>query len=365
MPESEKIKIKLGKNSYNIFIGNNLIEGINNYLEGILPKEIKVFVVSDENVAEKYGGALLQQLKQNYDANIITLQAGEETKSFSNLQFLCEEILKHQPERKSCIIALGGGVIGDLAGFAASVILRGINFIQIPTSLLAMVDSSVGGKTAVNTTYGKNLVGSFYQPKLVLADLSLLETLPRREVLAGYAEIVKYGLIGDLEFFEYLEKQKEIVDLPYLVKKSCEAKAAIVAKDEKEQSGLRALLNLGHTFGHSLEAICKYDGSLLHGEAVAIGMVLAFRFSEFLGICETGRAERVENLLASKGLKTRIFQVKSTVLIEEIIKPMYGDKKVESGKLVFVLAEDIGKAFIKKDVDKNKLREFLEDEITR
>lgn len=365
MQNIETVKIKLSNNPYNIIIGNDLLSDVDKYLKDILPAKTKIFLISDENVVAHYGQQIIEKLEAEFDLKIITLKPGEETKSFTNFQFLCEEILSHQPERGSCLIALGGGVIGDLTGFAASVILRGLNFIQIPTSLLAMVDSSVGGKTAINTKYGKNLVGSFYQPKLVLADLNLLKTLPKREILAGYAEIVKYGLIGDLEFFEYLEKQSEIDNLAYLVKKSCEAKAEIVAADEKEKSGLRALLNLGHTFGHSLEAICNYDGSLLHGEAVAIGMVLAFRFSEFLNLCPEGTSERVEDLLKSKGLRTKIYEVKDNITIDEFIRPMYGDKKVEGGKLVFILAENIGKAILKKDVDENKLREFLKDEITR
>lgn len=365
MQNTETVKIELNNNPYNIVIGNDLLSDVDKYLKDILPVKTKIFLVSDENVSAHYGKQIIERLSSEFDIKQITLKPGEETKSFNNLQYLCEEILSHQPERGSCLIALGGGVIGDLTGFAASVILRGVNFIQIPTSLLAMVDSSVGGKTAINTKYGKNLVGSFYQPKLVLADLGLLKTLPEREILAGYAEIVKYGLIGDLEFFEYLEQQSEIDNLAYLVKKSCEAKAKIVAADEKEKSGLRALLNLGHTFGHSLEAICNYDGSLLHGEAVAIGMVLAFRFSEFLNLCPEGVSKRVENLLKSKGLRTKISAVKNNITIDEFIHPMYGDKKVEGGKLVFILAENIGKALLKKDVDENKLREFLKDEITR
>jgi 3-dehydroquinate synthase len=363
MQNLDKIKINLGSNSYEIIIGSNLINNLNNYLLEILPKNTKIFIISDENVANIYSQKILENLSTNYIPHLVTLKAGEGTKSFKNLEFLCNEILKNKPERKSCLIALGGGVVGDITGFVASILLRGMRFIQIPTSLLAMVDSSVGGKTAINSKYGKNLVGSFYQPKLVIADLSLLKTLPSREILSGYAEIVKYGLICDYNFFEYLEGQNSVDNLQYLVKKSCEIKADIVSKDELEKNDLRALLNLGHTFGHALEAICKYDGSLLHGEAVAIGMVLAFQFSEFLNICEIGSAIRVENLLRKMGLRTKISELNKKTTINKLVSLMYGDKKVDNGKLVFVLASAIGKAFVKKDVDEKQLKKFLKQVI--
>ena len=303
-------------------------------------------------------------LSENFSVSLITLPVGEETKNFKNLEHIICETLKEKPERKSCLVALGGGVVGDITGFAASMVLRGMSFIQVPTTLLAAVDSSVGGKTAINSKYGKNLIGSFYQPKMVITDLSMFSTLPQREILAGYAEILKYGLICDYSFFEYLEKQQVISDFDYLVKKSCEIKADIVSKDEKEEKDLRALLNLGHTFGHALEATCNYDGSLLHGEAVAVGMVLAFKFSEKLGICKTGRAERVEKLLRRHGMRTKISEVVQKTSAQALIDLMYGDKKVDSGKLVFILAEDIGKAFVKKDVEEKNLKEFLEHEIS-
>lgn len=364
MPGSpNKIKIELGKNSYDIVIGENLLPDISEYLLKILKPKSKVFIITDSNVIKHYG-FVAENLSKEFNTHLITLPAGEETKRFKNLEHIIDEVLKHKPERKSCLLALGGGVIGDITGFAASIILRGLNFVQVPTTLLAAVDSSVGGKTAVNSKHGKNLVGTFYQPKLVLTDLSTFKTLPRRELLAGYAEIVKYGLIVDKDFYEYLEKQNDISDISYLVQKSCETKADIVSRDEKEEQDLRALLNLGHTFGHALEAVCNYDGTLLHGEAVAVGMVLAFKFSEKLGICKKGNAERVEKLLVKHGLRTQISQVVKNVSAERLIELMYGDKKVSGGNLVFVLVKDIGEAFVKKDVDEKLLKEFLQNEIT-
>lgn len=354
------VSINLENRSYNIHIGNGLLAKTADFLNEIFTgKKQKLFIITDSQVAKHY----LQQLKANlvengFSAEEIILPNGEATKSFANLEIVVEKILSHQPERNSCIIALGGGVIGDLAGFAASIILRGINFIQIPTTLLAMVDSSVGGKTAINSKSGKNLVGSFYQPKIVLADLDILKTLPEREVKAGFAEVIKYGLIDDLEFFEFIKIQNDMSSLPYFVEKSCIAKAKIVSADERE-GNVRALLNLGHTFAHALEAEFNYDGRLLHGEAVGIGMVLAFKFSEFLGICPKGEAEKVENLLKQFSMLTDIKQLPIKFEIDELVKYMYADKKVADGKLTFILAHKIGQSIIKKDVDESKLREFL------
>jgi 3-dehydroquinate synthetase len=230
-----------------------------------------------------------------------------------------------------------------------------------------MVDSSVGGKTGINCEFGKNLIGAFYQPKLVMINLDVINSLPEREILAGYAEIVKYGLINDEEFFDYLisKESDEIIDnLQYMVEKSCISKANIVSADEKEK-GQRALLNLGHTFGHALEAIANYDGSLLHGEAVAIGMILAYRFSEFLGFCPEGRANKIESHFIKKGMKTKISQLKKQVSADQMIDLMKGDKKVSGGKMVFIMAKDIGKCYIDRDIDEASLKSFLEDEINR
>lgn len=359
-----KIKVELGKNSYDIVIGNDLISSSGNSLQKILPAKSKVFVISDKNTS-KYSAKLKKSLsEQGFQTHELILPTGEKTKSFANLEKIFNSIFPHRPERNSTLLALGGGVIGDITGFAASALLRGVNFVQFPTSLLAMVDSSVGGKTGINVKFGKNLVGSFYQPKLVLADIDLLKTLPKRELLAGYAEIVKYGLINDRKFFEFLEAQKDFSEIAKMIEVSCKSKAEIVSADEKE-SGKRALLNLGHTFGHALETIGEYDGTLLHGEAVAIGMIQAFRFSEYLGLCKKGCADRVEKHFKSKKMKTKLSETGLNLNVNKILRLMYQDKKVSSGKLTFILAEDIGKAFIKKDVDESALKEFLKIDLAR
>ncbi len=360
---NEVIKIDLGKNSYDIIVGKNLLQDSAKHISKVVPKNSKIFIVTDSNVAKLYLSKLEKSLsKAGFKINSTIIPAGEKSKNISQLEKILNKVFEGAPERKSTLIALGGGVVGDITGFAASVLLRGVNFIQIPTTLLAMVDSSVGGKTGINNKFGKNLVGSFYQPKLVLADIDLLKTLPKRELLAGYAEVVKYGVISDKKFFSFLEAQKDFSKITEMVRRSCQAKADIVAADEKEND-VRALLNLGHTFGHALEAIFNYDGRLLHGEGVAIGMVLALRFSEFLKICPAGRADRLEKLLKGKGLKTRISQLKKNITVKEMVKYMYQDKKVSDNKLTFILAKDIGESFIKKDVKETDLNKFLKQVI--
>ncbi len=359
MNKNIKINIKLAAHSYDIIIGNKLLDDSGEYIAKVVPEKSKIYIITDSNVAKLYLKPLERSLKKaGFEASSIIIPAGEKSKNFLQLENIINEIFKSRPERKSTIIALGGGVVGDISGFAASILLRGVNFIQIPTTLLSMVDSSVGGKTGINLKYGKNLVGSFYQPKLVLADTSLLRSLPHREFLAGYAEVLKYGLISDKKFYEFLEKEKDFSNITKMIKTSCEAKAKIVAADEKEND-IRALLNLGHTFGHALEGIFGYDGTLLHGEGVAIGMVMAFRFSEYLGLCPKGRADRIEKLLKAKGMKTRASQLKKKITAQQMIKFMQQDKKVSSNKLVFILAKDIGKSFIKKDVSEADLKKFL------
>ena len=286
--QSDKLTVDLGDRSYDIHVGEGLLERTGELLRHILPIP-SVLIVTDKTVADLHLGTLQAALdKSDIKYQTVVLPAGEQTKSFKELEALLETLLAYKPERNTTLIAFGGGVIGDITGFAASILLRGVPFIQIPTTLLAMVDSSVGGKTGINTKYGKNLVGTFYQPKCVLADISLLKTLPKREFLAGYAEVVKYGFIQDATFFEELEKNASQLNnsahLKHMIMTSCKAKADIVEKDERE-GGIRALLNLGHTFAHALEAEMGYDGRLLHGEAVAIGLVLAFSFSVSRDLC--------------------------------------------------------------------------------
>jgi len=351
----EKLTVNLAERSYDILIGKNLMSEAAAHL----PQK-KTYVITDSNVAKLHLTSLklaLQELGIQVEAKI--LPAGEGTKSFKYLEEVCDWLLSKKPERKTTIIALGGGVIGDLVGFAASIVLRGINFIQIPTTLLAQVDSSVGGKTAVNSMYGKNLVGAFYQPKLVLADIDVLKTLPQREFLSGYAEVIKYGLINKPDFFDWLDNndlQKE-ENLAKAIYESCKAKAEIVSADERE-GGVRALLNLGHTFGHAFEAETGFSDKLLHGEGVALGIVCAFKFSEKLGLCND--ANKVIQHFEKVGLPTNPRKFIKKWNVDKLIEHMKSDKKVADGKMVFILAKGIGKSFISNDVDERQLKEFLE-----
>ncbi|HLD77015.1 MAG TPA: 3-dehydroquinate synthase [Rickettsiales bacterium] len=345
--------LELGEKSYEIKIGAGEID----YLEQFLQEKnySKVFVVTDENVAEKHLAELEEKIG-DLDANALILAAGEATKNFENLEIICEEILSQNIDRKSLIIAFGGGVIGDLAGFAASILLRGIDFIQIPTTLLAAVDSSVGGKTAINSIAGKNLIGSFYQPKLVICDLNFLQSLPDREFLAGYAEILKYGLIQDEEFFHFLDQNldkilaRDTEILLEIIKKSCQYKAKIVSQDEKEQ-GLRALLNFGHTFGHVLEAELNFDGRINHGEAVGIGMLMASKMSQNMGFLSAEKYKIIKNHIIRVGLDIDLKTVNRSWNKENLHKSLYKDKKTQDNKLTFILLNEIGSAFIKKDVN--------------
>ncbi|MGB7204855.1 MAG: 3-dehydroquinate synthase, partial [Anderseniella sp.] len=327
-------------------------------------------IVTDENVAHHHLKTLTASLdKVGIAHSSIILPAGEATKSYAHLAQVCDGIIAAGMERNDRIIAFGGGVIGDLAGFAASIVRRGMDFIQIPTSLLAQVDSSVGGKTGINSPYGKNLVGAFHQPVAVLADIALLNTLPQRELAAGYAEVVKYGLLGDAGFFNWLEDngQRVFTDDPqarvHAIRTSCQAKAAIVARDEKE-TGDRALLNLGHTFGHALESATGYGDKLLHGEGVAIGMAQAFRFSEQLGICTPGAAARMETHLKSVGLPTSVTHIRQHLPdARKLVEIMRQDKKADAGRINFVLVKDIGHAYIDKTIEEDGLIKFLEAEL--
>ncbi|PIR31702.1 MAG: 3-dehydroquinate synthase [Alphaproteobacteria bacterium CG11_big_fil_rev_8_21_14_0_20_44_7] len=352
----KKLTLDLGNRSYDILIGDGLFAHLPEYL----PLK-KTAIVVDENVANLH----LEKLQAELDKNNIShtskiLPAGEGTKSFKYLEEVTEWLLEQKIERNSTVIAFGGGVIGDLVGFAASMAMRGINFIQIPTTLLAQVDSSVGGKTAINSRYGKNLIGAFYQPKLVLADTSLLETLPEREFLSGYAEVVKYGLIDNAEFFQWLTENcldnKE--NLQQAIYESCKAKAEIVSADERE-AGKRALLNFGHTFGHALEAETGFSDKLLHGEAVSLGMLMAFKFSAELGYCSLQDMKKVEEYFVKSDLPTDPLKYLEEWNAEKLVEHMRLDKKVKNGKMVFILARGIGEAFIAEDVEEKTLLNFL------
>lgn len=365
------VPVNLADRSYAIHIGQNLISNAAGYIAPHLKRPFAV-IVTDENVAKTHLKNLESALaSQNIASKAIVLPAGEATKSYKYLSELCDGLLAAGVERRDVVIALGGGVIGDLTGFAASILRRGVNFIQIPTSLLAQVDSSVGGKTGINSPLGKNLIGAFHQPVLVLADLDVLNTLPARQRAAGYAEIAKYGLLGDANFFDWLDKNVEAIvqggndisAIAHAVKTSCEMKARIVAEDETE-TGVRALLNLGHTFGHALEAACGYSDRLLHGEGVSIGMVQAFRFSEQLGHSAIGTADKVASHLKRAKLPTHSSEISGALPPpEDLLNLMRQDKKAVGGKLTFILARSIGGAFIAKDVEDAKVLAFLKADL--
>ncbi|HEX7007991.1 MAG TPA: 3-dehydroquinate synthase [Alphaproteobacteria bacterium] len=366
MTSCARLGVELGARSYDILVGGELLAAAGRHIRPLL-KQPRVVVLTDATVADLHLAALGRALDDagiRHDA--IVVPAGEQTKSFEELARVVDALLAARIERDTALIALGGGVVGDLGGFAASIVLRGIDFIQIPTTLLAQVDSSVGGKTGINTSRGKNLVGSFYQPRLVLADIDTLTTLPRRQFLAGYAEVVKYGLIGDAAFFGWLEGhgaglvEGDLESRQHAVLTSCAAKAAVVAADERE-TGARALLNLGHTFGHALEAECGYSDELLHGEAVAIGMVMAFDLSAQLGLCPLEDAGRVRRHLASVGLPTDLSALGGRVWDpDRLIAHMQQDKKVRDGRITFVLARGIGRAFLARDVELGDVRRLLQ-----
>jgi 3-dehydroquinate synthase len=362
---SRTIPVGLGPRSYDVAVGADLVDRAGALIKPFL-KRSRCAIVSDETVMRLHGPAVVAALSADgIEAPMIAVPAGEESKSFSELERLCERLLELELDRGDLIVALGGGVVGDLAGFAAAIYKRGIDFVQIPTTLLAQVDSSVGGKTAIDTARGKNLIGAFHQPRLVLADLSLLATLPERQMRAGYAEVIKYGLLGDEHFFAWCEENGADVlarapaALAYAVARSVEMKAEIVAQDEKE-AGRRALLNLGHTFGHALEAEVGFGEALMHGEAVAIGCCQAFRFSVTLGYCPAEDAARAEAAIAAAGLPTRMEQVRGgPFAAERLIAHMAQDKKAEGGRLTFVLVRGLGQAFVAKGADPSAVREFL------
>ena len=333
-------------------------------------------IVTDANVAQQGHLSALERAIAPASAVLgsVVLPAGESTKSFTQLANLSQALLEKSVERRDVVVALGGGVIGDLAGFAASVLRRGVRFVQIPTTLLAQVDSSVGGKTGINTPQGKNLVGAFHQPSLVLADIDVLSTLPAREMRAGYAEVVKYGLLGDAAFFDWLEQHgpdvlaREPSALVHAITRSVEMKAEIVARDETEQ-GDRMLLNLGHTFGHAFEAWAGFSDRLLHGEAVGLGTALAFRFSERLGCCPPGTAARVVTHLDRLGLPTRIGDIPGNgpndnrPELPQLMRLMSQDKKVQDGRLTFILARAIGQTYVSRDIAHDQVAEFLGSEL--
>ncbi|WP_228244052.1 3-dehydroquinate synthase [Porphyrobacter sp. GA68] len=374
----EIVRVDTAGSGYDVLIGSGLIadamvqarDFIESYHAGGHSARRKVPVVADRNAYRHHGDRLAHSLaSENYDIDWYLVEPGEAAKSWQGLEALVDWLLARGITRKDRVFALGGGVVGDLTGFACAILKRGCGFVQLPTTLLAQVDSSVGGKTAINTKAGKNLVGAFHQPSLVLADTTCLTTLPAREMRAGYAEVLKYGVLGDRDFFAWLEEHGSQVisgEEPWLtqaVARSVAAKAAIVAQDERETTGRRALLNLGHTFGHALEAATGFGERLLHGEAVGLGMVLAARFSVQRGDLPPSAASRIERAVEQAGLPVRLNNINLAASGRELTELMRHDKKMEGGTLPFVLLRDIGAAYLARDVPLDDVASFLDAEL--
>ena len=361
----ETLKVGLEGRAYDVLIGTGLTDAAAHYIKPLLKRPVAA-IVMDDTVSGLHSPRLIGALEAaGITTHAVVVPPGEETKSWAGLEDVSERLLALELERGDLIIAFGGGVVGDLAGFAASIYKRGIDFVQIPTTLLAQVDSSVGGKTAIDSPHGKNLIGAFHQPRLVLADLELLATLPQREMVCGYAEVLKYGLLGDAGFFDWLEANgpkvlaREPAALARAVTRSIEMKAEIVEEDEKE-AGRRALLNLGHTFAHALESETGFGEALKHGEAVGIGCAMAFRFSAALGLCPGQDSVRAERAVAAAGLPARLRELSAHPFkADALIAHMAQDKKAQGGALTFILARRIGEAFVAKGVDPAPLRDFL------
>jgi 3-dehydroquinate synthase len=363
------IPVELARRGYEVRVGAGLLADVAGQC-GSLLRKAAVPIVTDENVARHWRGPVEASLRAaSKEPAWLVLPAGEATKSWEVLRQTVDWLLAAEVERGDHVLALGGGVIGDLVGFAAAILKRGCGFVQLPTTLLAQVDSSVGGKTAINTDAGKNLVGAFHQPSLVLADLGALDTLPAREMGAGYAEVIKYGILGDAEFFAWCEAHGAAVIAgdkqaqEYAVTKSVEAKARIVAEDERETTGQRALLNLGHTFGHALEAQTGFSDRLLHGEAVALGMVLAARYSARRGLITKGDAERIAAAIAESGLPSELSALRLNCGGEALAAHMLHDKKMDAGTLPFVLLRGIGAAFLDRGVELSDVAAFLDEQV--
>ena len=366
------VDVALGDRAYDIVIGRDVLQSLGPRIAAMRPG-VRTAIVTDRTVARHWLEATEASLAQaGVPSSRVIVAEGEGSKSYAGLEHVSEALIAARIERNDLVIALGGGVVGDLAGFAAAILRRGVDFVQVPTSLLAQVDSSVGGKTGINSPQGKNLLGAFHQPVLVIADTSVLDTLSQRQFRAGYAEVAKYGVLGDEAFFNWLEANH--TDLfaggaarEHAIATSCRAKAAIVSRDERE-NGERALLNLGHTFGHALEAATGFSDRLFHGEGVAIGMVLAAEFSARLGMISADDAARVERHLASVGLPTHLrdiagFAQEGLADADALMALMAQDKKVKRGRLTFILLQAIGRAVVANDVEPALVRDFLQQKL--
>ena len=367
------VPVALGARAYEIIIGRGLLANLGQAIKALRPGA-RTVIITDETVAKHHLAATEATLAAaGVESSRIVVPPGEGSKNYATFEKVCEAIIAARIERGDLVIALGGGVIGDLAGFAAACVRRGLDFVQVPTTLLAQVDSSVGGKTGINSPQGKNLIGAFHQPALVIADTALLDTLPEREFRAGYAEVAKYGLLGDADFFAWLETNwrdvfagGQVSGNPareHAIAVSCRAKAGVVARDERE-TGERALLNLGHTFGHAFEAAAGFSDRLLHGESVALGMALAFEFSARRGLISEAEAARATAHLDAVGLPIHVNQVAGGVPgVDVLMNLIAQDKKVKRGKLTFILVRGIGQAFVENDVDAAEVRAFLAEKL--
>jgi 3-dehydroquinate synthase len=369
MSEPAVVKVALANRSYDIMIGRGVIGSLGARIKALRP-DARAAIVTDSAVAKLHLAAVEKSLSAaSVTSTSIEVPPGEASKNYATFEKVCEALIAARIERDDLVLALGGGVIGDLAGFAAAAVRRGLDYVQVPTSLLAQVDSSVGGKTGIDSPQGKNLIGAFHQPVLVVADTALLDTLPKREFAAGYAEVVKYGLLGDAGFFSWLEANWQDVfaggaGREHAIAMCCRAKAAIVARDERE-TGERALLNLGHTFGHAFEAAAGFSGRLLHGEAVGLGIALAFEFSAKRGLIDNDSVVRVKKHLAAVGLPTAPRELQGALPeIDRLMTLIAQDKKVKRGRLTLILVRGIGQAFVERDVDPAQVRAFLNEKLS-
>jgi len=373
-PDPIIVDVSLGERAYEIVIGRDVLQSLGARVASLRPG-VRAAIITDHSVSTHWLAAAEVSLAQaGIPTSRIIVDDGEISKTYAGLERVTEALIAARIERNDLVVALGGGVVGDLAGFAASILRRGVDFVQVPTSLLAQVDSSVGGKTGINSPQGKNLLGAFHQPVLVIADTAVLDTLSPRQFRAGYAEVAKYGVLGDEAFFSWLEKNHAEIfkggpAREHAIATSCRAKAAIVSRDERE-SGERALLNLGHTFGHALEAATGFSDRLFHGEGVAIGMVLAAEFSAKLGMIAEADATRIQRHLAEAGLPTHLqdiagFAQEGLADADALMALMAQDKKVQRGRLTFILLEAVGRAVIAKDVDPSLVRDFLQAKLAR
>ena len=366
MKKNYSIKVPLKNNSYEVIVGKNILNKYKNKIFSTIKDAKKIFIITDTIIKKLHLKKIKNIIPKKIFVKTLVLSPGEKMKDISTINKTSGILLKNKISRNDAVFALGGGVIGDVSGFLASITLRGVNLIHFPTTLLAQVDSSIGGKTGINSLYGKNLIGSFYQPNLVVCDTVFLSTLPRRELIAGYAEIIKYSIIYDKNFFKWLSKNKKklinnnMFETTKAIKRSVEIKKEFILKDEKDLNNFRALLNFGHTFAHSLENCAKYSRNLLHGEAVSIGICMASKLSNNLGFLSLNSYLKIKKIFSDFGLPIDIgFLKKIRVQKEQIIKNMIYDKKNFSGKLNFILCKDIGKVFVYNKVKKDSIRKSI------